>query len=157
MTKTEHWQQQLTQSREALKSALAGLSAEQWATPVYGEGQDWTVQDVISHLVDSENGMSIHIYKIRKGRETIPADFDLNRWNAGVRERTGPASPEELRQRLDATRARLLEGLATLTANEWQLTGRHPQRGIITIEQYFETIHEHERLHTNHIRQAVDQ
>lgn len=155
MTKTEQWQQQLTQSRQALLEAIDGLSAEQWATPVYGEGQDWTVQDVVSHLVDSESGMSIHIYKIRKGRETIPADFNLNQWNAGVRERTGPASPEELHQRLDATRTRLLESLATITDDEWQLTGRHPLRGIITIEQYFETIADHERLHTDHIRQAV--
>ncbi len=156
MTKTEHWQQQLAQSRQALLETLTSLSAEQWATPVYGEGQDWTVQDVVSHLIDSETGMSIHIYKIRKGRETVPADFDLNRWNAGVRERTGPIAPEELRQRLEATRARLLDGLATLTADEWQLSGRHPQRGIITIEQYFETIADHERLHTDHIRQAIN-
>ncbi|GAB4443586.1 MAG: hypothetical protein Kow0031_25870 [Anaerolineae bacterium] len=155
MTKTEHWQQQLTDSRQALLETLNGLDAGQWATPVYGEGQDWTVQDVVSHLVDSEAGMSIHIHKIRKGRETVPADFDLNQWNAGVRQRTGPASPQELLQRLDANRARLLEGLASLTDDEWSLTGRHPLRGVITIEQYFETITEHERLHTGHIRQAV--
>ena len=156
MNKVEHWQEQLTQSRSALKQVLAGLSAEQWQTKVYGEGQDWTVQDMVSHLVDSEAGMSIHVYKIRKGRETIPEDFDLTQWNAGVVERTGETTPAELDQRLDETRARLLEGLATLNDDEWSLTGRHPLRGIITIEQYYETITEHEIQHTEQIKNALN-
>ena len=155
MDRKTYWNDRLTQSRASLNSVLDQLSPDQWQTKVYGEGQDWTVQDVVSHLVDSENGMSIHIYKIRKGRETVTEEFDLDQWNAGVRERIGGASPKELRQRLDAVRKRLLDGLATISEGEWQLTGRHPFRGIISIEQYFETISDHETLHTGHIKQAT--
>ena len=73
-----------------------------------------------------------------------------------MRERIGDAGPEELRQRLGAVRERLLDGLATITGDEWQLTGRHPFRGLISIEQYFETITDHETLHTGHIKQAIN-
>jgi hypothetical protein len=154
--KKTYWNDRLTQSRASLNSVLDQLSPDQWQTKVYGEGQDWTVQDVVAHLVDSENGMSIHIYKIRNGRETVPEEFDLDQWNAGVRQRIGDTSPTELRQRLDAVRQRLLDGLATISDGEWKLTGRHPFRGIISIEQYFETITDHETLHTGHISQAID-
>jgi hypothetical protein len=57
---------------------------------------------------------------------------------------------------LDAIRQRLLDGLATISDSEWQLTGRHPFRGIISIEQYFETITDHETIHTGHILQAIN-
>lgn len=156
MDKKTYWNERLTQSRASLNAVLDRLSPNQWQARVYGEGQDWTVRDVVSHLIDSENGMSIHIYKIRKGRETVSEEFDLDQWNAGVRERIGDANPAELRQRLGAVRERLLEGLATISGDEWQLTGRHPFRGIISIEQYFETITDHEILHTGHIRQMVN-
>lgn len=155
MDKKQLWRDNLSQSRQALNNLLDSLADDQWQTHVFGEGQDWTVKDVVSHLVDSEAGMSIHIHKIRKGRETVPEDFNLDQWNAGVRERTGEATPDELRGRLAQNRARLLEGLSTLSDEEWRLTGRHPQRGIITIEQYYETIADHETLHTRHIKQAL--
>jgi hypothetical protein len=155
MDKNTHWQQQLAESRAGLLSVLDQLTPEQWGLPVYGEGEDWTIQDVVAHLVDSERGMSIHIYKIRKGRETLPETFDLNQWNAGVRERTGDVTPAQLREGLVGIREKLLEGLATLTGDEWQLTGRHPFRGVITIEQYYETITAHEQMHTDHIKQAA--
>ena len=155
MDKKTYWTDRLIQCRASLNSVLDQVSPDHWQTKVYGEGQDWTVRDVVSHLIDSENGMSIHIYKIRKGRDTVPEGFDLDQWNAGVRDRIGDASPEELRQQLVAVRKRLLDGLATITGDEWQLTGRHPFRGIISIEQYFETITDHETLHASHIRQAI--
>lgn len=153
--KKTYWRQQLAESRERLLSALNQLNPEQWQTVIYAEGNTWTVRDIVSHLVDSENGMSIHIYKIRKGRETVPENFDLTRWNAGVKNRTGDISNAELRQRLDAVRTRLLEGLDSLEEHEWTLTGRHPFRGVITIEQYYETISGHEFSHATDIAQAV--
>ena len=155
MDKKAYWRQQLAQSRTALNELLDSLSEEQWQTPVFGEGQNWTVQDVIAHLVESETGMSIHIHKIRKGRETLPEGFNLDDWNAGLNERTGETTPEELREKLGPVRERTLQGLETLTDDEWLLTGRHGLRGVITIEQYYETISGHEASHTQHIKQAI--
>lgn len=153
--KKTQWRQQLATSRQHLLRVLDQLSPEQWQTVVYSEGNTWSVRDIVSHLVDSENGMSIHIYKIRKGRETVPENFDLNRWNAGVKKRTGDISNSELRQQLDSVRAKLLEGLDTLQDHEWALTGRHPFRGVITIEQYYQTISGHESTHAADIEKAT--
>ena len=151
----DYWKEKLSQSREALFTLLNGLSPEQWRTTVFAEGNTWTVATVLAHLVESERGMSIHVHKIRKGEATIPDDFDLERWNAGLTRRTGDTSPEELMANADATRAKTLEVMDSLEDGEWALTGRHASRGEITIDQYYETIHAHEVGHLEDIRAAL--
>jgi uncharacterized protein (TIGR03083 family) len=155
--KQRYWQTQLAESRAALLALLQGLTPDQWGTPVFSEGAPWTVRTVVSHLLDSERGMSIQVHKIRKGEETVPPDFDITRWNAGVEKRVGDLSPAELLTGLAATRTKTLAVMASLHENEWTLTGRHPARGIITVEQYYETIHGHEVSHTADMAKALGQ
>lgn len=155
MNRTEKWTKALADARSALLETLRGLSPEQWEQVVYGEGDGWTVRTIVGHLVDSERGMSIHIHKIRKGEETLPPGFDLEQWNGGIKDRMGAATPAELLAGLESTRARTLQGLGGLTESEWALTGRHPSLGVITVEQYYETIAGHERMHLAHIQKAL--
>ncbi len=148
------YQVRLAEARQELLTLLQSLTPEQWQTTVFSDA-DWTVNTLVAHLIESERGMSIQIHKTRKGEETVPEDFDLDRWNAGVRKRMGELSTEQLFEQLDKTRARTLEGMATLTDAEWALTGRHPGEGMVTIEQYYQIMADHERLHMQHIRDAV--
>ncbi len=150
-----HLQQQLAESRAALLALLNALEPTQWAVPVFSEGDPWTVSTLVGHLNESERGMSIQIHKTRKGVETIPPDFDLDRWNAGLKARIGTPGPAELLDQLAATRAKTLEMMETLIPEDWSRTGRHPSRGLITIEQYYETIYGHERTHTADIQRAL--
>jgi DinB superfamily len=155
MNRTEKWSTALAESRAALLKVLNALSPEAWETVVFGEGDAWTVSTIVGHLIDSERGMSIHVHKIRKGEETLPPDFDLERWNAGVKQRLGSPSPAELLAGLEAVRARTLQGLQNLAEEDWDRTGRHPSRGVITVEQYYETIAGHEVMHCAHIQAAI--
>jgi hypothetical protein len=149
--------QKLAQARTDLQNLLASLNEEEWHTSVISEGDTWTVLDIVAHLVENERGMSIHVHKIRQGKETVPEGFDLNQWNAGLKDRRGSPTPADLLQSLAQTRARTLEGLEAIQDTEWNLTGRHPSRGIITIEQYYETIAIHDAGHTNDIKKALRQ
>ena len=153
--KRQMWQQKMAESRATLKAILDKLAPEQWSTPVFSEGAVWTVKTVVSHLLDSERGMSIQVHKIRKGEETVPEGFDLTRWNAGVEKRVGDLTPAQFMEALAQTRARTLQGMDSLSDDEWALTGRHPSRGMITVEQYYETMHGHEMIHGEDIRKAV--
>ena len=150
-----HWQQKLNESRAALYELLNSLAPEQWQATVFAEGDTWTVTTVLAHLVESERGMSIHVHKIRKGEATIADDFDLDRWNAGLTRRTGDVAPEELMANAVATRAKTLEVMDSLDESEWELTGRHPSRGQISITRYYETIHAHEVSHLRDVREAL--
>ncbi|MFN8459242.1 MAG: DinB family protein [Anaerolineae bacterium] len=145
----------LNQNRIELESLLTSLSPEQWQTPVFEEGDTWTVLTVASHLTENERGMSIHIHKTRQGKETVPEGFNVHEWNAGVKGRIGAPAPAELLQMMAQTRARTLEGLESIKDEEWGLTGRHPTQGLITIEQYFETIANHDLEHLAQIKRAL--
>ena len=150
-----HLQQQLAAARANLLALLHSLQPAQWAVPVFSEGDPWTVSTLVGHLNESERGMSIQIHKTRKGVETVPPDFDLDGWNAGLKQRMGTPGPAELLEQLAATRAKTLEMMATLRAEDWSKVGRHPSRGPITIEQYYETICHHELTHTADIQRAL--
>jgi hypothetical protein len=110
---------------------------------------------VVSHLLDSEKGMSIQIHKSRKGEETIPEGFDIDRWNASVQKRVGDLSPAELLVALETTRAKTIDVMNSLKDEDWSRTGRHPSRGVITIEQYYETIYGHELIHAEDMKRAL--
>lgn len=150
-----HWTRRLEESRAALFDLLNSLTPEQWRTPVFSEGDAWTAATVLAHLVESERGMSIQVHKIRKGEATIPDDFDLERWNAGLVRRTGDVAPDDLLAAAVDTRARTLDVMASLGDDDWDLTGRHPSRGEITISQYYETIHAHELGHLKDLQKAL--
>lgn len=147
--------QKLTQTRTELESLLASLTDAQWSTPVITEGDTWTVRDIVAHLVENERGMSIHVHKIRQGKETVPGDFDLTQWNAGLKGRMGNPTPADLLEALAQTRAKTLSALEFLGPEEWSLTGRHPSRGPITVEQYYETMANHDAGHTDDIKKAL--
>ena len=150
-----HWQEKLAESRAALFALLNSLQPEQWHTPVFSEGDTWSVATVVSHLLDGERGMSVQVHKIRKGEETLPPGFDLDRWNAGVPKRVGNLGAAELMAALETTRAKTLDVMNSLQDEDWSRTGRHPSRGVITIEQYYETINAHDLIHAADIRKAV--
>jgi uncharacterized protein (TIGR03083 family) len=149
-------QEQLAAARQELLTLLHSLTSAQWGMQVFSEGDNWDVTALVTHLAEGERGMSIQVHKIRKGEETVPENFDLNRWNAGVRTRMGTRTPAELFALLEATRERTLATMASLRKDEWSLTGRHPSRGVITIAQYYETMAAHDRLHAQDIRKALN-
>lgn len=147
--------ERLAQARDNLKKLLASLSEEQWQMTVISEGQTWTVADIVAHLLENEKGMSIHVHKIRQGKETVPENFNLEEWNAGLKSRTQTLDPHSLLEGLDQARARTLRELETIGDEEWRRTGRHPRNGLITIEQYYETMAHHDDWHANDIRRAL--
>lgn len=147
--------EQLAQSKAELEALLRSLDETQLHTPVISEDSRWTALDILAHLVENERGMSIHIHKIRQGRETVPEGFDLDQWNAGLKQRMERFTLPELLDSLNQTRARTLQELETINDEEWTLTGRHPSRGVITVEQYYETMVMHCRWHIRDIKAGL--
>jgi uncharacterized protein (TIGR03083 family) len=154
-TKKEQLRHELDRARHELATLLASLQPDQWQLPVYGEGENWTVHNVVSHLVDGEFGMTVQIERIRRGEPTVPEDFDLDRWNKRAVAKMAEKKPEELRQALDNNRSRLLKALETVEENEWGLKGRHSSLRVLSIEQYFYLIASHEARHTADIARMV--
>ncbi len=148
----------LDQTRHTLTVVLDHLRPEDWEQPVQDEDQCWTARQMVVHLVDSQKGMTTQIRRIHAGEETVPPDFDLNRWNRRAVEKAADRTPEELRAALGSDRAALKQVLGGLSDADLDKQGRHSSLKIMSIEEIAVLIGTHERDHAQVIarRFALD-
>ena len=135
---------------------LSSIPAEGWARRVYSEeGADWTVRDLVAHLADSEGGQMGQLQRLLRGGQTLPPDFDLQRWNrSAVAKRAGRAPEEHLSEILAAYHSgqTLLEGA---TEGDLDRVGRHARGDDLTVEAFFLRIASHRLQHAREIQQAM--
>jgi hypothetical protein len=73
----------VTQLKETLVAARAYLDAatDHIDKQVYSDGLQWTVWQVAVHLADADRGHNGQVMAFAEGREVIPEDFDIQRYN----------------------------------------------------------------------------
>jgi len=153
---------QKTMIKDKLATARLGLlyvvdscGDAEWATVVYSEGQEWTVTDILRHLTGAEASMTRLIELIRDGGDGVPADFDLQRWNARGVQKATYKLPSQLIAEMSSNRAHLIETIDNLQDDDWSKSGRHGSLRIMTIEEILNLIADHEMDHTQDIREAA--
>ena len=153
--KKEPLKEKLSRARDELLQWTRTLHESDWTQAVYAHDEVWTVRDVFCHLIWAEGGMARLIQQIRQGEEGVPADFDVNRYNArGVRKlQEKPLA--ELLSMMTKNRDWILQILDELSPEELQRKGRHGTLRIMSIEDVLHMIADHERQHLGDLRQAV--
>lgn len=151
----ENIREKLTLSRQNLLDVVENLSDAQWAKAIFADSAEWSISDLLRHLTDAERGMTALISQIRQGGEGVPADFDLQRWNRNRVARLRDKSPAGLLNDMTTNRSQLLALLDTLEPADWAKQGRHGSLKMMSIEQIFNLIADHEMSHTNDIRKAT--
>lgn len=141
--------------RQELMTVLHGLSEAEWETAVYIQGTQWTISDLLRHLVNAERGMTNLINQFLQGNDPVPADFDRERFNKRIVEKTKDKSPAELMAELEENEAVFLETLVVITEDDWTKKGRHASLRIMTIEEICHLIPDHEQAHLQEIQQAL--
>lgn len=146
----------LQDARQGLLDTLATLTPAQWETAVFpgDDNSQWTITDLLRHLADSERGMMGQAQAWQAGKDPIPPDFDLARWNASAVRKRKEKTVDELLAELTSNRTALLTFIDSLS-DDWQKTGRHASLRILTIEQALHLIADHETDHTRNIREAI--
>lgn len=139
----------LETSRRTLNETLSRVT--DWNLPVQDEDQKWTVRQMLSHLVDAQRGMTGQMKRINDGQESVPADFDLNRWNKRSVEKMAERTPDDLKQQLAQDHGTLKEFVNRLSDADLDKRGRHSSLVIMSIEEIGLLIASHEREHTMQI------
>lgn len=147
-------QAKLRETRSQLNTVLdqVGDRAE---TQVYSDGLAWTVRQVVAHLADAEKGHYNQLTNIAEGRDIIPPDFDIERYNKRVTEKTAEKTIEQSRADLEAIRAQLVDWLNTVDDEKLDRTGRHASLKIMSVHEILKLLYRHERLHTTDIANAL--
>ena len=145
----------LIHTREELLEVIGQMETADWERPVQAVEGGWTVKQVLLHLATSESGQIKSGKAIAAGQPTVPDDFDLNRYNSRQVEKNKDKQPPEILFGMAESRQKLLGFLDEVSAEDLDKRGKHGRGDVISLEQLFYRIGEHEAEHTAEIKRAT--
>ncbi|PJF22072.1 MAG: hypothetical protein CUN56_07830 [Phototrophicales bacterium] len=145
----------LAESRTYLDQVLDQVG-DRWEQQVYSDGLGWTVRQLVAHLADAERGHYLQVTNIAEGKDLIPEDFDVERYNKRVTEKTADVTPTQAREQLATYRQQLNDWLAQLDEAKLDQKGRHASLQIMTVEQILGILSAHEHTHAADIAKALN-
>jgi uncharacterized damage-inducible protein DinB len=156
----------MSERKDALKARLqaardrwdAVLDAvgDRWEVPVYSDGLQWTVRQLVNHMADAERGQANQAMNIAEGKDIIPEDFDIERYNKRFTEKTAEKSAAQSRTELVAQRQQFLQWLDALDEAKLDNRGRHSSLQMLTVEEIIDWMAEHERRHAEDLGKVLD-
>ena len=155
MSRQQSILQQLSESYTYLTDHLGRLAPAEWERQVQEGDQQWTVRQILVHLVDAQRGMTGQMMRISQGEETVPPDFDLNRWNKRAVEKNAERTPDDLMAQLKTDYDKLTSFVGTLSDADLDKRGRHSSLVIMSIEEIARLIASHEMDHMHLIEAKV--
>lgn len=130
-----------------LRAAVAGLTPQQLDTPYRPGG--WTVRQVVHHLPDSHlNAYTRFKLALTEEQPTIKP-YDEARWAELADTRNAPL--EISMALLEALHQRWVILLRALEPADFARTMRHPERGVVTLDNTLALYAWHGRHHVAHI------
>lgn len=115
---------------------------------------DWTIREILAHLVDDEMYvMRTRLERMMKEDQPQLAPHDERKWYAS-RNTSRDALPELLTD-FAVQRVASLGIVEMLRESDWAREGYQPEYGIFTAEQWLEHWVEHDTVHVNQIERAL--
>jgi uncharacterized damage-inducible protein DinB len=147
----------LNHTREELLEVIGQMQPADWDRRVQSAEGGWTVKQMLLHLATSESGQINTGKAIAAGQSTVPDDFDLNRYNNRQIEKNKDKQPPEILFGMAESRQKLLAFLDEVSADDLDKRGKHARGDVISLEQLFYRISEHEADHAAEIKRALGQ
>ena len=147
--------QTLTESRQHLDYVLDQVG-DRWETQVYSDGAQWNVRQLLLHLAISHQGLNNQVMGIAEGREVVPADFDINRYNQRSVEKRAEMTIDEVRASLLETHSALIGWLDAADDKVLDKTGRHASLNIYSVEEIVQNVADHERGHADDLAKTLN-
>jgi uncharacterized damage-inducible protein DinB len=145
----------LNDSRQILDTVFDQVG-DRWDAQVYSDGLGWTVKQIAAHLVDAERGHLSQASNIAEGKDIIPEDFDIQRYNASRTQKNIDKTPEESRAALKEVRQEILAWLDNIEDEKLDRKGRHATLQIMTVHDILRLVSLHERGHAADIARTLD-
>jgi uncharacterized protein (TIGR03083 family) len=115
----------LLRQRRRLLKLLGALTDEEWAAP--SRCAQWSVKDVVSHLVSTDQFWAISLPSARQGEPTrFLATFDPVASPAQLVDRMRDASPAEVLAQYTTHAGAFLEVVTSVSPDEWSLPAEAP-------------------------------
>ena len=130
-----------------LRSALAGITKTELNTP-YRDG-GWTVRQTVHHIADSHMNAFVRVKLALTEEEPSVKTYDEALW-ANLADAQEPV--EASLQLLDGLHDRWVALMRSLSSAQMQRAFRHPDWGLVRVDQYLALYAWHSRHHVAHVK-----
>jgi hypothetical protein len=148
MSQNEELIRRFEQSAAAFEDALRNVP-ETVLDRMPGPGK-WTIRQIAAHLADSELVIASRLRWIAAEPGSPLKAFDQDKWaqNLGYERQI----PQEAVEAFRSLRQRTARMLRNLPDSVWKNTGRHEERGTVTLRDLVEGASGHSERHVEQIR-----
>ena len=143
----KQWIQDIAETPSQIRAAVQGMSDEQLETPYRPGG--WTVRQVIHHVADSHMNSYVRFRLALTETEPTIKPYHEDLWAELADARTAPIQLSM--SLLDALHQRWVLLLESMQPEDFHRTFRHPERGLMTLEQNLALYSWHGKHHAAHI------
>ncbi|MGH9776310.1 MAG: YfiT family bacillithiol transferase [Candidatus Acidiferrales bacterium] len=141
------WIAALAEAPAKLRAVVAGLTPEQLRTPYRPGG--WTVLQVTHHLPDSHLNAYVRFKLALTENEPTIKPYNEKLWAELPDSATTPVETSLVM--LEALHQRWVTLLGSLADSDWQKKFRHPEHGLMSLEDTLGIYAWHGRHHVAHI------
>ena len=141
------WIDDIAAAPAKLREAVSGLADAQLDTP-YRDG-GWTVRQVVHHVPDSHMNAYVRIKLALTEDEPTIKTYDEAAW-ANLPDTAGTPIEVSLAL-LETLHARWVNLLRSMTDEQWTRAMRHPEWGVIGLDQILKLYSWHSRHHVAHV------
>jgi hypothetical protein len=145
--KRARWVREIAEAPALLRSAVAGLDAQQLDTPYRPGG--WTVRQVVHHMADSHMHTAIRFRLALTEDNPLVAGYDPAKWGELTDAKHGPV--EESLALLEAIHGRWLHLLRAMQPAQFARTYRRPDGQVVSLDRALQTYAWHGRHHAAHV------
>jgi hypothetical protein len=139
--------EQISATPVHMRAAVNGLSESQLDTPYRPGG--WTVRQLAHHVPDSHINSYVRFRLALTEDQPVIKPYEEGRWAELPDARTAPVEPSLAL--LENLHARWVPLLRSLSAAEWKRSFRHPELGLVSLENNAALYAWHGRHHVAHI------
>jgi len=139
--------EQIADTPARMRAAIAGLAEDQLDTPYRPGG--WTVRQVAHHVPDSHINSYTRFRLALTEDEPVIKPYEESRWAELADARGMPVEPSLVL--LESLHARWVPLLRSLSGADWKRSFRHPELGLVSLENNAALYAWHGRHHVAHI------
>ena len=145
-------------SREGEKALgfFSQLPDEAWEIQLYADGAQWSVKEVLAHIVETEISLRRLFENIRDGGNGITNKIDIDHYNAKAIAKLKDIAQQELLGEFRSRREKMIEFVSSLSEEDLSLEGNHPFLGEATLEEMLRLFYLHVNLHIRDIRAVLN-